>query len=270
MDGPALTVLEGTVTKGVDVLLGLDVLQDWEAEIRMGSNKSITVREKKRRGGASVVIPFATSSTTKDASASLRSSGGVYTARSSSSRKTSTYSHHDHPRRRNIKNSNNYFHDASHSPSSDDNDDDMDLIENDMDLIEGFDEEYDDDDTDYDDFFFSPTSTDIESDLDLLDKSGHEFPPYDGSNGRTTTGSRSSFFGGGIGGDWAASNVDTNKIRRTKMTVHEEEEELSGSGGRNIPSIMCDEKYDLDDMNDDVDYLLHDDGDEEKIDMSGL
>jgi hypothetical protein len=108
MDGPALTVLEGTVTKGVDVLLGLDVLQDWEAEIRMGSNKSITVREKKRRGGASVVIPFATSSTTKDASASLRSS-----ARSSISRKTSTHSHHDHPYRHNIKNSNNYFHDAS-------------------------------------------------------------------------------------------------------------------------------------------------------------
>lgn len=272
MDGPALTVLEGTVTKGVDVLLGLDVLQDWEAEIRMGSNKSITVREKKRRGGASVVIPFATSSTTKDAGASLRSSGGVYTARSSSSRKTSTYSHHDHPRRHNIKNSNNYFHDASYSPSSDDNDDDMDLIENDMDLIDndidGLDEEEYDEDTDYDDLFFSPTSTDIESDLDLLDKSGHEFPPYDGSNGRTTTGSRISFIGSG--GDWAASNDDTNKIRRTKMTVHEEEEELSSIGGRNIPSIMCDEKYELDDMNDDVDYLLHDDGDEEKIDMSGL
>jgi hypothetical protein len=109
----------------------------------------------------------------------------------------------------------------------------MDLIENDMDLInnniEGLDEEYDED-TDYDDLFFSPTSTDIESDLDLLDKSGHEFPPYDGgSSGRTTIGSRSSFFvvvgGGGV--DWAASNDGTN-------------------------------------MNDDVDYL------HEKIDMSGL
>lgn len=264
MDGPALTVLEGTVTKGVDVLLGLDVLQDWEAEIRMGSNKSITVREKKRRGGASVVIPFATSSTTKDAGASLRSSGGVYTARSSS-RKTSTHSHHDHPRRHNIKNSNNYFHDASYSPSSDDNDDDMDLIENDMDLIDNdiddLDEEEYDEDTDYDDLFFSPTSTDIESDLDLLDKSGHEFPPYDGSNGRTTTGSRISFIGSG--GDWAASNNDTNKIRRTKMTVHDE---VDGDSGRNNPSVIHDEKYELDDMNDDVDYLLHD----EDIDMSGL
>lgn len=60
----------------------------------------------------------------------------------------------------------------------------MDLIENDMDLIsndiDGLDEEYDED-TDYDDLFVSPTLTDIESDLDLLDKSGHEFPPYDGT-----------------------------------------------------------------------------------------
>ena len=45
MDGPALTVLEGTVTQGVDILLGLDVLQDWDAEIRMGKQKSITVHK---------------------------------------------------------------------------------------------------------------------------------------------------------------------------------------------------------------------------------
>jgi hypothetical protein len=80
MDGPALTVLEGTVTKGIDGLLGLvDVLQDWEAEIRMDSIKSINVREKKknhhnRRGGgggygSAIVIPFATSSTTKNGGA---------------------------------------------------------------------------------------------------------------------------------------------------------------------------------------------------------
>mmetsp|Transcript_26712 Transcript_26712/g.56867 ORF Transcript_26712/g.56867 Transcript_26712/m.56867 type:complete len:765 (+) Transcript_26712:666-2960(+) len=70
MEGPALTVLEGTVTQGVDVLLGLDVLQDWEAEIRMGPNKSITVRKRHGRncsgGGVAtdgattdkLVIPF--------------------------------------------------------------------------------------------------------------------------------------------------------------------------------------------------------------------
>lgn len=266
MDGPALTVLEGTVTKGVDVLLGLDVLQDWEAEIRMGSNKSITVREKKRRGGASVVIPFATSST---------NDAGVYTARSSSSSssRTSFYNHLDHPRRHsnNINSKANMYHAT---------DDSMDLIEHDMDLIdsdivEGLDvEEYDEDTDDYDDLFFSPTSTDIESDLDLLDKSGHEFSLYDdissgSSSRRSQTSSRSSFFSGG---DWAASNDDTNKIRRAKMTVNDEQEDkLSativrcGDGGRNNPSIIHDEKYELDDMNDDVDY-----DDEEKIDMSGL
>lgn len=68
MDGPALTVLEGTVTKGVDVLLGLDVLQDWEAEIKMGPEKSITVKKRRNRndspyvdGREAVVIPFASS-----------------------------------------------------------------------------------------------------------------------------------------------------------------------------------------------------------------
>ena len=72
MDGPALTVLEGTVTQGVDVLLGLDVLQDWEVEIRMGPKKSITVKKRRNKSGrgyydggggdaSSVVIPFATS-----------------------------------------------------------------------------------------------------------------------------------------------------------------------------------------------------------------
>ena len=70
MDGPALTVLEGTVTQGVDVLLGLDVLQDWEAEIRMGPKKSITVKKRRNKSGRGyyggggdaslVVIPFAT------------------------------------------------------------------------------------------------------------------------------------------------------------------------------------------------------------------
>ena len=66
MDGPALTVLECTVTQGVDVLFGLNVLQDWEADICMGPKKSITLKTKRSmsRGsagsgsGSSVVIPF--------------------------------------------------------------------------------------------------------------------------------------------------------------------------------------------------------------------
>ena len=45
MDGPALTVLENMEMTGIDILLGLDVLQDWDAEIRMGKQKSITVHK---------------------------------------------------------------------------------------------------------------------------------------------------------------------------------------------------------------------------------
>ena len=44
MDGPALTVIEDMVM-GIDILLGLDVLQDWDAEICMGKQKSITVHK---------------------------------------------------------------------------------------------------------------------------------------------------------------------------------------------------------------------------------
>jgi len=59
INGPALTVLEGSVTEGVDMLLGLDVLQDWEATIQIGGNarqSSMTV--KKRGMSEPVVLPF--------------------------------------------------------------------------------------------------------------------------------------------------------------------------------------------------------------------
>lgn len=154
MNGPALTVIEGSVTKGVDVLLGLDVLQDWEAVIRMsGPIQTITVREKTKTKSTrfngdeisnTVVIPFATS-TTNDGSSRRTSghgmnkySGGVYIARDDSEFFT-----HDHRLRCSNNDNNNGI-------------------------------EYDSDDND--DPYFSPTSTDIESDLDLLDKLGHEFP----------------------------------------------------------------------------------------------
>ena len=152
MDGPALTVIEGTVTKGVDVLLGLDVLQDWEAVIRMsGPIQTITVREKTKSTrfngdeiSNTVVIPFATP-TTYDGSSRRTSghgmnrySGGVYIARDNNELLT-----HDHRLRYSNNDNNNGI-------------------------------EYDSDDND--DPYFSPTSTDIESDLDLLDKLGHEFP----------------------------------------------------------------------------------------------
>jgi hypothetical protein len=153
MDGPALTVIEGTVTKGVDVLLGLDVLQDWEAEIRIGGPiQTMTVREKKK----TVVIPFATS-TTNDSSSRRTSEHGMnrYSSGIGSIARDNDeiMSTHDH-RRRGYSNDNDNNKGIEYD--SNDNDDYV---------------EEDDDDP-----YFSPTLTDIESDLDLLDKLGHEFP----------------------------------------------------------------------------------------------
>ena len=129
MDGPALTVLEGTVTQGVDILLGLDVLQDWDAEIRMGKQKSITVH---KRGRSGVIIPFASSSTTAASNRRHRSSD----TRHSHSRPT-------HRRRRQINSVEEYYPE------------------------------------DQDDYILTSSASDIESDLDLLDQSGHEFPSED-------------------------------------------------------------------------------------------
>ena len=132
MDGPALTVLEGTVTQGVDILLGLDVLQDWDAEIRMGKQKSITVHKRGNGGSSGVVIPFASSSITAASNRRHRSSD----TRHSHSRPT-------HRRRRQINSVEEYYPE------------------------------------DQDDYFLTSSASDIESDLDLLDQSGHEFPSED-------------------------------------------------------------------------------------------
>jgi hypothetical protein len=152
MDGPALTVIEGTVTKGVDVLLGLDILQDWDAEIRIGGPiQTMTVREKKKKK-KTVVIPLATS-TMNDSSSSRRTSehgmnrysGGIGSIARDNNEIMST---HDHRRR-------HYSNDNNKGIEYDSNDNDVE---------------------DDDDPYFSPTLTDIESDLDLLDKLGHEVP----------------------------------------------------------------------------------------------
>ena len=158
MDGPALTVLEGTVTKGVDMLLGLDVLQDWDAEIRMGTSKSITVRKREGRSkhGSSVVIPFvnqhgkhSSASRTKerhhghDESMHSHQSRARHTSHSGLSTKSTARpsSHHGHQSHGNSK-----FHRHHHETSS-----------------------YEDDNE-----YFSSTASDIESDLDLLEKTNHD------------------------------------------------------------------------------------------------
>ena len=157
MNGPALTVLEGTVTEGVDMLLGLDVLQDWEATIQMGGRarkSSITVR--KRGVEEPVVLPFLVGGLSEGIK-ERRRSGGTTTRHgqqgSSSMRqqqqqqhtaaKTTRYHSRRHHHQRHIQQQ----HDDI--PKEEDDEDD-----------------------------FSPVSSDIESDLDILDQSEftHEFP----------------------------------------------------------------------------------------------
>jgi hypothetical protein len=195
MDGPALTVLEGTVTQGVDVLLGLDVLQDWEAEIRMGAQKSITVKKRRTKSSSSgdkggggksgnnlVVIPFVRGG--RKVSASVRSqerkeerypSDDVVHSKSSIGRhskpmhyssaprptsrmnktvpkKTSLprsyaqhhHQHHSHHHHQQQQQQQHHLHHRSRPPSALEDED------------------------------FSPTASDIESDLDMLEQSSHE------------------------------------------------------------------------------------------------
>ena len=157
MDGPALTVLEGTVTQGVDILLGLDVLQDWDAEIRMGKQKSITVHKRGRNGGScGVVIPFASSSI-------IAASNRRYTKREDTSTR---HHHHSHSR------STHHRHNKSKAIQDD-------ILSSNFDNDDVQDVEIYEDDTDDEDF--SPTASDIESDLDWLDQSGHEFPSGEAS-----------------------------------------------------------------------------------------
>ena len=149
----------------------------------------------------------------------------------------------------------------------------------DIDLMDDMGEEEEDDEEDYDDAFFSPASSDIESDLDLLDQSGHEF--HDADNRRRSSGS-SFFYGGG------STRNGNYSIRRNMM---EDDDLLSttavgGGGGSTVSADRSVEGRDdfdgmrVDDiMNEDEDYLHDDDDDanitmggeeDEKIDMSGL
>jgi hypothetical protein len=167
MDGPALTVLEGTVTKGVDMLLGLDVLQDWDAEIRMGTSKSITVRKKEGRlkGGNSIVIPFVSQHGDKrrynsdsridEVDASHRNEN-VHRRVASHPSKARHHSHHGFDRKAPIRSSHHHPSQHSHGNS----------------MATQFHRRHYESEPPFegDDEYFSPTASDIESDLDLLEK----------------------------------------------------------------------------------------------------
>jgi len=163
MDGPALTVLEGTVTQGVDILFGLDVLQDWEACVSLGPTKSITVKKRRNRNngivassrhgssdcadGDSVMIPFARPKKTHHE----ERVGGKAAER---------YPHrlHARSRARSHPSSSTAHSRRHHTPN----------VAYNANNYSKFGIDVDDED------FLG--QSDVESDLDLLDQSGHEFP----------------------------------------------------------------------------------------------
>lgn len=172
MDGPALTVLEGTVTPGVDVLLGLDVLQDWEAEISMGQKQSITVKKRRRGssfkgGNSSVVIPFSSRASSSSSRASSAQGRQVRGGAASRQRRR-----HDPPTRPRIPAGDRYRRGnppARHPrPSEPDP------------AVDG------EDDDEEERFYLSPRSSTIESDLDLLDQTSPREFPRSGGGGRLT------------------------------------------------------------------------------------
>lgn len=157
VDGPALTVLEGTVTQGVDMLLGLDVLQDWEATIQMGgSGKKSSITVKQRGMLEPVVLPFLVSGSNKEcgkAAAERRRRNSS----SLSSAATSTHNSQQGSRRHQHTTIESHHHARRHQSAI------QQKVHNDN---------YNDEED------FSPISSDIESDLDILDQSEftHEFP----------------------------------------------------------------------------------------------
>lgn len=239
MDGPALTVLEGTVTPGVDVLLGLDVLQDWEAEIRMGSKQSITVKKRRRgsasfkSGNSSVVIPF---SSRASSSSGVSSAQGRQVRGGAASRQRRQQ---DHARPR-IPASDRYRRGSAarrHRPSEAAGPPDARRTRRDG----GEDERY----------YLSPRSSAVESDLDLLDQTSPEFPSS-GGGGRLT--------------QMKIDEVEEGLSRRGARRA-----DVAGPGDGSGLDTPADESHDDDEDDYSPDVEEEDTEDEEfDCDMSGL
>ena len=163
MDSPALTVLEGTVTKGVDMLLGLDVLQDWDAEIRMGKNKSITVRKKegKSKHANSVVIPFVSQRDGRRQSNAADPRAHAHDKHSRIINHQSKARQHSRQKLPN-KTSAMLSHQSRHLPQSNSMTSQFQNRNYETAIYQDVDED------------FSPTASDVESDLDLLESSRHQ------------------------------------------------------------------------------------------------
>ena len=334
MDGPALTVIEGTVTKGVDILLGLDVLQDWEAEIRMGPTRqqSITVKRTTRRimGGttttyssfsgrgsgtsSTVVIPFVTNGSGGGGVGSGGGGGSSSTTTAASSKSASTSTSR---RGESIGKSNDitrYPRRSSHFPSS--HDATVSPISNNKDgsrshgshrsflssfrsmsssggaaaaaaagtsasnsfrvhrhtpalqqyhptVLASIDIDQEDDEDD-----FSPIASDIESDLDLLDQSGHEFPENDDCSGRRQRRRSRRILGDSV---LFSKSVGSGGKNNGINLQHFDDDLPFG-----VISSVDNHDIEKDDEEDDEDYLQDVeedgmvDGEEGEIDMSGL
>jgi len=174
MDGPALTVLEGTVTKGVDMLLGLDVLQDWDAEIRMGADKSITVKKKKGKLQVrdSIVIPFVSQHGEKTRHSNISRTHGMKDGQHDKEHRlhSNAISHQSKARQ----------YSASKAPAK--SSPHHGRYSRNSSIATRFHRRHHDSETassEDDDEYFSPTTSDIESDLDMLEKSSHDVDDLD-------------------------------------------------------------------------------------------
>ena len=188
MEGPALTVLEGTVTPGVDMLLGLDVLQDWEATIQIGKRRSC-IMVRKRGLVDPVVLPFMVESNGGGGDGGGKQGGRRRRVKHNVPR----YDDEGRDRRRRYRSISKQQKQQQHV----------------IDVKE-------DDDQDE----FSPVSSDIESDLDILDQSEftHEFPDKGRSRRRVRCSDE-------IVQDIERENELLGVVRHSRHLVRDEEEE---------------------------------------------
>ena len=225
MNGPALTVLEGTVTQGVDMLVGLDVLQDWEATIRMGGSStgmgsSMMVRKCGRKDP--VVLPFLVGSSSSRGRVGVKSRHRSATGAGSGSTTHHRSSSSSIPRQQQqrstaAKSKSSYHYDRRQQQEEEE-------VEHD----------------------YSPVTSDIESDLDILDQS--EF-----THGFPESGARR-----------ARMKQCSDEI------VHDIEREDELLGVRHSQHYLREERDNDDDFLQDSSDEDEDEGEELDFDMSGL
>jgi len=231
MNGPALTVLEGTVTQGVDMLVGLDVLQDWEATIRMGGSSagmgsSMMVRKCGRKDPVVLQLLVGSSSSSDEGRVGVKSrhrsatgAGGGATTHHRSSSSSSIPRRQQQQQRSTAAKSKSSCHHYDRRQQQEEEE-----VEHD----------------------YSPVTSDIESDLDILDQS--EF-----THGFPESGARR-----------ARMKQCSDEI------VHDIERENELLGVRHSQHYLREERENDDDFLQDSSDEDEDEGEELDFDMSGL